>query len=106
MILKYNAATSYALAIGLLSDRLGGAGGIQASWPLDEVPLDEFGRTTLQEGLSKLGFFDRRRHDGVLGRQSRAAIRAYQKARQISGGRICHSESSFTRVLNERALAK
>ena len=103
VILKYNASTSYALAIGLLSDRLRGAGGIRASWPLDEVPLDEFGRTTLQEGLSALGF-STGGADGVLGRQSRAAIRAYQKARGIPADGYA-TPNLLTRILNERGAA-
>jgi len=102
-ILKYNASTSYALAIGLLSDRMRGAGGVQAGWPLDEVPLDEFGRTTLQEGLSALGF-STGGTDGVLGRQSRAAIRAYQKARGVPADGYA-TPTLLTRILNERGSA-
>jgi membrane-bound lytic murein transglycosylase B len=104
VILKYNAATSYALAIGLLSDRLKGAGTVQAGWPLDEGPLDESGRTALQEGLTALGF-STGAADGVLGRQSRAAIRAYQKARGIPADGFATS-SLLTRILNERSLAR
>jgi membrane-bound lytic murein transglycosylase B len=104
VILKYNAATSYALAIGLLSDRLKGAGMIQASWPLDEAPLDESGRTALQEGLTALGF-STGAADGVLGRQSRSAIRAYQKARGVPADGFATS-NLLTRILNERSLAR
>ena len=110
VILRYNAATSYALAIGLLSDRLSGAGGgpgaalVQASWPLEEAPLAEAGRTALQEGLTALGF-STGGADGVLGRQSRAAIRAYQKARGIPADGFA-TAGLLTRILNERALAK
>ncbi|HXJ00626.1 MAG TPA: lytic murein transglycosylase [Micropepsaceae bacterium] len=103
-ILKYNAATSYALAIGLLSDRLKGAGDIQAGWPLDEAPLDESSRTALQEGLMALGF-STGGTDGMLGRQSRAAIRAYQKARGIPADGFA-TANLLTRILNERALAR
>ena len=104
VILKYNAATSYALAIGLLSDRFSGAGGIQAGWPLDEVPLDAYGRMTLQEGLTALGF-STGGTDGVLGRQSRAAIRAYQKAHGLPADGFA-TPTLLTRILNERAAAK
>ena len=41
VILTYNAATSYALAVSLLSDRFRGAGDIVASWPRDELPLEQ-----------------------------------------------------------------
>jgi membrane-bound lytic murein transglycosylase B len=104
VILRYNAATSYALAIGLLSDRLNGAGTVQASWPLDEMPLDESGRTALQEGLAALGF-STGAADGVIGRQSRAAVRAYQKAHGIPADGFATS-SLLTRILNERSLAR
>jgi membrane-bound lytic murein transglycosylase B len=103
-ILKYNAATSYALAIGLLSDRLRGAAPVQASWPLDEAPLDESGRTALQEGLTALGF-STGGTDGVLGRQSRAAIRAYQKASGLPADGFA-TANLLTRILNERSLAR
>ena len=104
VILRYNAATAYALAIGLLSDRMNGAGGVQAGWPLEEAPLDEAGRTALQEGLTALGF-STGGADGVLGRQSRAAIRAYQKARGVPADGFA-SANLLTRILNERVHAR
>jgi membrane-bound lytic murein transglycosylase B len=107
VILKYNAATSYALAIGLLADRLRSEGtsatfGVQANWPLDEAPLDESSRTALQEGLNALGF-PTGGTDGMLGRQSRAAIRAYQKARGLAADGFA-TANLLTRILNERYL--
>jgi membrane-bound lytic murein transglycosylase B len=101
VILKYNAATSYALAIGLLSDRMKGLPGIQASWPVDELPLDHSSSTALQDSLTALGF-DTGGSDGVLGRQSRAAIRAYQKARGLPADGFATPEL-LTRILNERS---
>ena len=103
VILKYNAATSYALAIGLLSDRMKGLPGVQASWPLDELPLDHASSTALQDGLTALGF-DTGGSDGVLGRQSRAAIRAYQKARGLPADGFATPEL-LTRILNERSAS-
>jgi membrane-bound lytic murein transglycosylase B len=82
-ILKYNNSGSYALAICLLSDRLRGQGHIVAAWPTDELPLATDERTTLQTVLKSLGF-DPGVVDGVLGRGTRAAIRAYQKARGLA----------------------
>jgi membrane-bound lytic murein transglycosylase B len=104
VILKYNAATSYALAIGLLADRFSGGPGVQASWPLDELPLDAYGRMTLQESLTALGF-STGGADGVLGRQSRAAIRAYQKAHGLPADGFA-TPNLLTRILNERSAAK
>ena len=99
VILRYNAATSYALAIGLLSDRLKGAPGVRASWPIDEAPLDEHSRVSLQEGLMSLGF-STGGSDGVLGRQSRAAIRSYQLSRGLPADGFA-TAGLLTRVLNE-----
>jgi membrane-bound lytic murein transglycosylase B len=99
-ILRYNAASSYALAIGLLSDRLKGAGIVQASWPVDESPLDETGRTALQDGLTALGF-STGGTDGVLGRRTQQAIRDYQKARGLPADGFA-TPGLLTRVLNER----
>ena len=101
VILKYNAATAYALAIGLSSDRLKGAQGVQASWPVDEAPLDEHSRIALQQGLMTLGF-STGGADGVLGRQSRAAIRAFQLSRGLQADGFA-TTSLLTRVLNESA---
>ena len=103
VILKYNSATAYALAIGLLSDRLKGADGVQAGWPLDESPLDQPSRIALQDGLTALGFMTGGT-DGVLGRQTRAAIRDYQSARGLPADGFA-SASLLTRILNEWNLA-
>ena len=99
-ILKYNFATSYALAVSVLSDRLKGQSGIAASWPRGEESLSVRQRTTLQEGLTTLGY-DTGGADGVLGRRTRAAIREFQKARGLPADGYA-TASLLTRVLNER----
>ena len=101
VILRYNAATSYALAIGLLSDRFKGAGIVQASWPVDESPLDDRSRTALQDGLTALGF-PTGGTDGVLGRLTQQAIRDYQKSRGLPADGF-PTPGLLTRILNERA---
>ena len=78
-ILKYNNAASYALAIAYLGERIGGRDGIMASWPRDERSLSRDERIRFQEDLTALGY-DTGGHDGVLGRRSRTALRAWQKA--------------------------
>ncbi len=102
-ILKYNAATSYALAIGLLSDRFKDAPGVQASWPVDEAPLDQSSRVALQKGLMTLGF-STGGADGQIGRMSRAAIRAYQSSRGLPADGFA-TASLLTRILNESTLS-
>ncbi len=99
-ILKYNFATSYALAVSVLSDRLKGASGISGSWPRGETMLSAGQRRTLQEGLTTLGY-DTGGADGVLGRRTRQAIREYQKSRGIPADGYA-TASLLTRILNER----
>ena len=78
VFLKYNNSTPYALAAGLLGDRLGGAHGISAPWPRDERPLTLSERIELQTLLTQLGYANGT-PDGIIGAGTRAAIRAYQK---------------------------
>jgi len=81
-VLKYNNAGSYALAVCLLADRLKGYPPIMAPWPRDEVPLSRPEQLALQTDLQRLGF-DPGPLDGILGRQGRAALRAWQKSRAL-----------------------
>ena len=83
MILKYNNAASYALAISLLADRMAGAGPVRHGWPRDERALSRSERIAFQTDLQKLGF-DPGTADGVLGRRSRAALRQYQKSKSLA----------------------
>lgn len=82
VLLKYNNANSYALAVGLLADRLGGADAPYGEWPRDERGLSKDERVRVQESLKKLGF-DPGVIDGILGKNSHAALRRYQKARGL-----------------------
>ena len=84
VILKYNNAASYALAVGLLADRLAGAGPVKGAWPRDERPLSRNERIAFQQHLARLGF-DPGAPDGVLGRRTRNALRQYQVARGLPG---------------------
>ncbi|MCF8990156.1 lytic murein transglycosylase, partial [Pseudomonas carnis] len=78
-ILKYNNSSSYALAVGLLSERFGGGGVIRGSWPKDERPLSRSQRIDLQTALSAKGY-DAGNADGIIGANTRKAIRAAQQA--------------------------
>jgi membrane-bound lytic murein transglycosylase B len=79
VILKYNNAASYALAVSLLADRLKGGMAVQAPWPRDEQPLTRDERIAFQTYLAKLGY-DIGKIDGILGKKARAALREWQKA--------------------------
>jgi membrane-bound lytic murein transglycosylase B len=81
-VLKYNNAASYALAVCLLADRIKGYPPIAAAWPQDAVPLSRPEQLAMQNDLSRLGF-DPGPADGILGRQGRAALRAWQKSRGL-----------------------
>ena len=83
VILKYNNAVSYALAVGLLADRMAGAPPVRHAWTRDERPLSRTERIQFQTDLARLGF-DPGTPDGVLGRRTRAALRQYQKAHGLA----------------------
>jgi len=78
-ILKYNNSSSYALAIGLLSGRFQGGGYVEGSWPRADVPLGRSERMELQTLLSASGY-DAGNPDGIIGANTRKAIRSAQQA--------------------------
>ena len=77
VIMQYNPAEAYALAIAHLADRLRGAAPFVQSWPRDErvLTLDE--RYELQQLLAQRGFRIGT-PDGLIGPQTRLAIRDFQ----------------------------
>jgi lytic murein transglycosylase len=77
VLMKYNPAEAYALAIGHLADRLRGENAIARPWPRHEPVLTREERRELQERLLSRGF-DLGEADGRLGPRSRAAIRDFQ----------------------------
>lgn len=78
-ILKYNNSSSYALGVALLSERYRDAGQIAGSWPTDDLPLSRSERVELQQRLAVLGL-DPGSADGIIGANTRKAIRAYQQS--------------------------
>ena len=78
-ILRYNNSSSYALAVGLLSQRFGGGGTILADWPKDDRPLSRCERVELQMLLSQRNY-DAGNADGIIGANTRKAIRSAQQA--------------------------
>jgi membrane-bound lytic murein transglycosylase B len=77
VIMKYNPAEAYALAIGHLADRLRGGAPFVRAWPRDErvLTLDE--RYEMQQLLARRGF-DIGDPDGLLGPRTRIAVRSFQ----------------------------
>jgi membrane-bound lytic murein transglycosylase B len=77
VIMKYNPAEAYALAIGHLADRLRGGEPFAQAWPRYERVLTRDERYELQSLLAQHGF-DVGEPDGQLGGRTRAALRQYQ----------------------------
>jgi lytic murein transglycosylase len=78
-ILRYNNSTSYALAVGLLAQRLADGPGVQAPWPRDLQALTRAQLLELQTALNERGF-DSGTPDGVMGPATRDAVRRYQRS--------------------------
>ncbi|MFN3520858.1 MAG: lytic murein transglycosylase [Phenylobacterium sp.] len=81
-IRRYNNSTAYALGVGLLADGFAGRGPLTAAWPT-ETPLALADRMDAQKALARLGF-DPGEPDGVVGVNTRTALRAWQKARGLT----------------------
>src|ERR1700746_2807763 len=77
VIMKYNPAEAYALAIGHLADRLRGGGPFAKDWPRHERVLSLDERYEMQQLLARRGF-DAGEAEGRLGPRTRLAIRNFQ----------------------------
>ncbi|MET3526129.1 lytic murein transglycosylase [Phenylobacterium koreense] len=100
-IRKYNNSTSYALGIGLLADRFAGGGPLVAAWPVEQ-PMAIGDRIAAQTALARLGF-NPGAPDGVVGVNTRTALRAWQKARGLVADGYLSAE--MVRRLNVEAGA-
>lgn len=78
-ILRYNNASSYALAVSLLAQQIAGGPGVQAPWPRELASLGRAQVTALQAALNERGF-SAGAADGVAGPATRAALRRYQRS--------------------------
>jgi peptidoglycan lytic transglycosylase B len=77
VIMKYNPAEAYALAIGHFADRLRGGEPFVQPWPRQERVLSRAERLELQQLLVQRGFYGGE-PDGQLGGQTREALRGFQ----------------------------
>jgi lytic murein transglycosylase len=82
VIKRYNNSDAYAIGVGHLADRIGGAGPLRGSFPPDENGLTKADRISLQQRLTARGF-DTQGADGVIGANTETAIRAYQASRGL-----------------------
>jgi lytic murein transglycosylase len=78
VIRAYNNSASYALAIGLTADGVQGKPGLVGTWP-DDAPMSRDQRLGAQRALTALGY-DTQGVDGVIGSNTRAALRRWQVA--------------------------
>jgi lytic murein transglycosylase len=81
-IKQYNNSDAYAIGVGHLADRIGGAGPLRGSFPPDATGLTKKDRIALQQRLTARGF-DTDGTDGVIGPNTRRAISAYQSSRGL-----------------------
>ena len=77
VIMKYNPAEAYALAIGHFADRLRGGPPFVQPWPRQERELSRAERLELQQLLAQRGFY-RGTPDGQFGGETREALRGFQ----------------------------
>jgi membrane-bound lytic murein transglycosylase B len=79
VIKRYNNATSYALAVAHLAARIEGGPAFAAAWPRADRMLSRAETQELQRRLTALGY-DTQGVDGIVGPNSRAAVRRFQAA--------------------------
>jgi lytic murein transglycosylase len=77
VIMKYNPAEAYALAIGHFAERLRGGGPFVQEWPRQERVLSRSERLEFQQLLAQRGFY-RGTPDGQFGSETRNALRSFQ----------------------------
>ena len=78
-LLAYNNATSYALAVWQLGERIAGRPPVQAAWPTGSAPIRVEEVREFQALLTALGH-DPGGVDGLVGPATRAAIRGFQES--------------------------
>ncbi|MGL1931053.1 MAG: lytic murein transglycosylase [Desulfotalea sp.] len=78
VIKRYNNSDFYALAVGILADRIAGHGGMEQKWSRPVGALNLEGKEQVQTILQNKGYYDGK-IDGSIGIGSRTAIKEYQK---------------------------
>ncbi len=89
VIMRYNPAEAYALAIGHLSDRLRGGEPLVQSWPRHERVLSREERTEMQQLLIQRGF-DIGEPDGRLRRENPRCDPGFPGAGRAGSGWVPH----------------
>ncbi len=89
VIKRYNNSDFYALAVGLLSDRLAGRSGMQQLWPRPAGALSADEKIELQERLIERGYYSGK-VDGQIGTNTRKAIRKFQKEQGLAADGVAN----------------
>jgi peptidoglycan hydrolase-like protein with peptidoglycan-binding domain len=84
--------------VGLLADRISGMGPLATAWPI-EPPLSTDDRVGAQRALAALGH-DPGAADGVIGVNTRQALRAWQKAKGLP------ADGHLTQALSQQLQAE
>lgn len=80
--MKWNLSKNYALAVGILADKLVGAPGVSSVANPEPLSFSRTQMTLLQGKLNELGY-ESGKPDGIWGPNSRKAIRAFQLKNQL-----------------------
>ncbi len=83
VLMKYNPAEAYALAIGHLADRMRGDGPFVTAWPRQERVLTGAERYELQGHLVRRGFDIGGEPNGRINAKSRSAIKGFQVSQGV-----------------------
>lgn len=81
-ILRWNNSVLYALAVGHLSDRIGGGGPLLSVRPAEELALTRYDVVEMQSLLANMGF-EAGEPDGIVGERTKRAIRMFQKSIEL-----------------------
>ncbi|MBT8419197.1 MAG: lytic murein transglycosylase [Silicimonas sp.] len=79
VIERYNTADAYVIGVGHLSDRIAGAGPLNADWPRDDRNLRFREKQEMQKLLTARGF-NTQCVDGIIGPDTIQAIRRFQSS--------------------------
>jgi membrane-bound lytic murein transglycosylase B len=82
VLTEWNRSLHYAFTVGHLADRIDGGGAFNRGPPAGDQALRRSTIQAMQNNLNLLGFAAGEA-DGMVGRQTRAAIRAYQRDRGL-----------------------
>jgi len=98
VVRQYNTSDAYALAVGVLADRIAGRDTPSKAWP-KVAPLATADIVKMQQALAQKGFY-RGAQDGKLGRGVRNAVHAWQL-----GAGVMPADGFATHAVLEKLLA-